>query len=126
MNATEQAEFDKQQYYKRRQLFEEMLLTPAWKEFEAILQAQRAVRIEIILKAINPEQNGTAQMLNDMYYKGVAYGIQLTLETPHDTITTAKEILQAQGNKQDAERIDNDGNNLPESAIVRDLSGDDQ
>lgn len=132
-NAKRQLESDRQQFYKRRKLFEDLLQNPAWKELEGILLAQHAMQLAELLAppriAVGETPiDGLAQTLVGEYRKGVVFGIQLTLKTPHATIETAKEILaefnrQHEGQKSDASRTDNDGHDLPDGAIVTDLSG---
>lgn len=132
---------DERQFIARKGLFEPMLLTPAWKELEAILQAQHAGQLQNLLAppklvAGNNETavavDGLAQALLSEYQKGVVFGIQLTLKTPYATIASANEIISLRQTKEketaDASRtrstsVDDDGNRLPDGATVTDLGG---
>ena len=124
-------EADTQEFFKRRKLFEPMVATEAWKELEKISLAQCAGQFDIIMKPPIATSDGLAHMLRDNYHKGVVFGIKLMIATPHATILQAKEILSSLNRQQkddtNGRRIDNtddDGQQLPDSAIVTDLSGE--
>lgn len=134
----EQREADEREFLRRKALFEPMLNTDAWKELEKILLAQYN---SVLQEILSPPQvrgaeipDGVAHALRSEYHKGVVFGIQLTLSTPRGTIASANEIiadrLEREKGTTDASResrpanIDPDGNQLPDSAVVTELGGE--
>lgn len=138
----EQRQEDELEFLRRKALFEPMVASAAWKELEKILLAQHAGQLQNLLAppqlVANSEAgpialDGMAQVLKSEYYKGVVFGIQLTLKTPYGTIASANEIIALrQDREKDSSDVfrtkrashDDDGNPLPESARVTDLSGE--
>jgi hypothetical protein len=127
----EQVEKENNEFFRRQKLFEPLVASEAWKELTLILSAQHAAQLQELVK---PPGDGVNVTLVDQYRKGVVFGIQLTLKTPYATIETAKEILRELANRQPkdnsdgrpTDRFDSDGYELPDGAIVRNLSGNDE
>lgn len=89
---------DNAQMLKRGRLMTELVATDSWKELESILNAQRLTRMNIILSP--PTDNLKAGLspadaqLNDLFLKGVIFGLQLAVSTPHGMIHQAKGLAE--------------------------------
>jgi hypothetical protein len=137
MTPQEQTEADEREFIRRKTLFEPLVASAAWKELEGILLAQHTGQLQRLLAPPSLTDgavaiDGLAQVMSSEYRKGVVFGIQLTLKTPHATIASANEIISARQEKEKTNArpstsrpasVDDDGNRLPDTARVTDLSG---
>lgn len=128
---------DDKEFLKRRELFEPLLKSEAWKELEKILMAQVEAHTQQMLLPADTSKSGLAHSLVTEFRKGAVFGITTAIKTPYATIKTAEEIVQNRQNVKEPNYehpivrpvqqpgFDNiSGDELPEYAVVTDLSGD--
>lgn len=81
-----------------RRAMEDLIASPAWKEYEAIIQSQVATREHTILNepaAGSGPTDPLGRLLGLETIKGALIGLKLALSTPHTIIAEAKDILAA-------------------------------
>lgn len=128
---------DDKEFLRRRELFEPMLKTDAWKEFEKILMSQVEAHTQQMLLPADTSRDGLSHSLVTEFRKGAVFGITTAIKTPYATIKTAEELLQNRQNVKEPEYehsivrpvqqpgFDNiSGDELPEYAVVTDLGGE--
>lgn len=87
---------DDTQTLRRGRLMRQMVGTEAWQEYENILKAQLGTRLNIVLSP--PSESLKRGMtvgdshLNDLFLKGVIFGLNLALGTAHGMIMQAKDL----------------------------------
>lgn len=88
-----------------RRAMEDLTASPAWKEYEAILQSQIKVRENAILNEPAAGQGPTdplGRLLGLETIKGALIGLKLALSTPQTIIAEAKEIVAARKDHGDS------------------------